>query len=185
MTDIASKYPPITSVAIAICTWNRASLLGDTLESFSSLKIPHGINLTFIIVDNNSNDDTQAVIETFSRSEISTFATVTHLTEKKQGHTFARNRAIQVCDADLIVWTDDDVLVSTSWISKYVDAANQQTKVAFWGGAIEPFFPAGKPKWIQKNWSKLAGCFAGRDPCDVPGEPALRHRDSSARHAQP
>jgi glycosyltransferase involved in cell wall biosynthesis len=166
MSEITSKYPPITSVAIAICTWNRASLLSQTLERLSSLlslKKPQGVNITVVIIDNNSTDETQSVIEKFANSELCTDRNLTQLKEEQQGHAFARNRAIQSCDSDLIIWTDDDVLVPADWVSKYVDAANEQSDMAFWGAAIEPFFSAGKPKWIQKNWSKLAGCFAGRD----------------------
>ena len=117
----------IKTVDIAICTWNRAGLLGRTLESVSNLRVPSDIKLSVVIIDNRSTDETQSVIDAFAGSDFGQANQIVSAIENQQGHTFARNRAIQSCQGDLIVWTDDDVLVHPDWIEKYVDAARQQT----------------------------------------------------------
>ncbi|MDB2687282.1 glycosyltransferase [Mariniblastus sp.] len=160
----------IKSVDIAICTWNRAGLLQRTLESFSKLSVPDGVRLSVVVVDNRSTDETQSVIDAFATSDFGKANRVVSATEDQQGHTFARNRAIQVCEGDLVVWTDDDVLVDSDWIESYVDAAGQQPSVSFWGGRIEPAFLKSKPKWIDDNWEALSGCFAARDLGNEPVE---------------
>lgn len=153
----------IQSVDIASCTWNRASLLSRTLDSLTRLTVPDGVKLSVIVVNNNSNDDTDEVLESFAQTPFAAKHRVLRILESQQGHTFARNRAIEESTGDLILWTDDDVLVSEDWLAKYVAAAELQTEVDFWGSRIVPRFEAGKPKWIEENWSKLSGCFAARD----------------------
>ena len=153
----------IKTVDIAICTWNRADLLERTLESVSKLSVPSDVQLGVVVVDNKSTDETQSIIGAFANSDFGKANRVVSAIEEQQGHTFARNRAIELCESDLIVWTDDDVLVHSDWIEKYVNAARQQTTVSFWGARIEPKFLGGKPKWIADNWDALSGCFAARD----------------------
>ena len=153
----------IKTVDIAICSWNRAGLLRRTLESVSNLRVASDIKLSVVIVDNCSTDETQSVIDAFANSNFGKAHLVISAIENQQGHAFARNRAIQSCQGDLVVWTDDDVLVHPGWIEKYVEAARQQTTVSFWGARIEPTFLKSKPKWIDDNWDALSGCFAARD----------------------
>ena len=145
-------------IEIAICTWNRASLLRQTLSRLQSLSIPPSVELKIIVVDNNSNDETeQTVVESSGPIEVGYFQ------EAQQGHTYARNRAIDIASGDALLWIDDDVNVSDHWLVSYVDAIDRDNEVAFWGGPIEPKFDHVCPKWVAENWFKLKGCFAERD----------------------
>ncbi len=151
-------------VEIAICTWNRARQLDETLSRFADLQNEWSkLNIAgwrLIVVDNNSTDATPHVVQSFSnRFEIE------YLHEPQQGHVFARNRAIESMRGDLLLWTDDDVTVSQNWMNAYVCAALDQPKESFWGSKIVPRFEGQKhpPRWILDNWSKLSGCFAARD----------------------
>ena len=48
-------------VSVAICTWNRAKLLDQTLTQMRQLRIPAGLTWELLVVNNNSTDDTDAV----------------------------------------------------------------------------------------------------------------------------
>ncbi len=148
----------IQTVEIAICTWNRSALLAQTLESLTRLEIPPQLQWRVLVVDNGSRDDTEEILDAFCE-----VLPLVPLMELQQGHTLARNRAIAASTAELILWTDDDVIVSPGWLRAYLDAANQNPAISFWGGQIEPHFPAGRPRWISENWEQVAGCFAARD----------------------
>jgi glycosyltransferase involved in cell wall biosynthesis len=148
----------IQTVEIAICTWNRSASLSRTLDSLLHLRIPPGLNWRILVVDNGSTDDTADVLDAYAEP-----LPLVPLTEPRQGHTLARNRAIAESRAELILWTDDDVLVDSNWLEAYLAAANQWPQMGFFGGRIEPHFPAGRPRWIEENWSQVAGCFATRD----------------------
>lgn len=153
----------ITQVEIAVCTWNRQALLSQTLQSFTRLDVPENIQLSVLIVDNNSTDQTTQVIEEFCDSAFGQDHNVVALHEKQQGHTFSRNRAVESASGDLLLWTDDDVVVSPDWVARYVRAANQGPEFTFWGSVIEPKFEGDVPNWIEQNWEILRGCFAHRD----------------------
>ena len=150
----------INKVDIAVCTWNRPRLLKQTLDSFSRLVIPESISLRILVVDNNSANPTANVIKKFLASDFAKAHTVVPLFETQQGHTYSRNCAIDSADSDLMIWTDDDVIVWPGWVSSYVEAANANPKVTFFGGSIEPEFVSRPPDWITDNWEILKGCFA-------------------------
>ncbi len=155
----------VGSVDIAICTWNRADLLRQTLDSLCRLRVPDGCPWQAIVIDNNSNDSTGEVLDLF-RDRLPLVTAV----ETKQGHTHARNLAVQKSVADLILWTDDDVVVSPDWLWNFVRVAHRFPEAAFFGGAIRPLFTNGQPDWIDTNWNTLRGCFAERDLGEEPIE---------------
>ena len=85
------------------------------------------------------------------------------LDETKQGHTNARNKAVDHLDSDLVMWTDDDVSVDANWVANTVADADANPSVGFFGGKILARLEPKKPEWIAENWDLLKGCFAERD----------------------
>lgn len=157
-------FAPIEKVEIAICTWNRAALLEKTIGSLKRLIVPYQIKLRVIVVDNGSTDDTKNVLDSFANDEeFNKRHSVLILNESKQGHTHARNRAIDHVDSDLLIWTDDDVVVDAFLVQNYVEFADANSGTSFFGGKIEPDFEVSPDAWITENWDKLKGCFAARD----------------------
>ena len=167
-----------TQVDVAICTWNRSAQLKQTLESFSGIDVPDDVGLRLIVVNNNSTDGTASVLEEFKRSQFADDHQFDSLFETEQGHTFSRNCVVSFLqnesrdssESDLVVWTDDDVVVSPDWISKYVAASRENPDVNFFGSVIEPKFAIQQPKWMDENWETVKGCFAHRDLGDKPTE---------------
>jgi len=145
-------------VTVAICTWNRAELLRQTLEQMCALRIPAGVEWELIVVDNNCTDDTPQVVARFTDR-----LPVQRVVEPRQGQSNARNRAMQVARGDLLVWTDDDVLVDEEWLSAYVAAAERWPAADFFGGLITPWFEADPPNWFQENARVLEGIMVTRD----------------------
>jgi glycosyltransferase involved in cell wall biosynthesis len=157
----------ITQADIAICTWNRDLLLAQTLDSLIKLRVPDCLSLTVLIVDNNSTDDTRNVIERFDAA-IGEKTSVVSLKEPSQGHTYCRNTAIESATGQLMLWTDDDVILAPDWLERYVAATEADSDAVFWGSVIEPIFQSGRPDWIEQNWVILKACFAHRDLGDQP-----------------
>src|SRR6185436_17449387 len=145
-------------VTVAICTWNRAELLRQTLEQMCALRIPAGVEWELIVVDNNCTDDTPQVVARFTDR-----LPVQRVVELRQGQSNARNRAMQVARGDLLVWTDDDVLVDEAWLSAYVAAAERWPLADFFGGLITPWFESDPPSWFQENARVLEGIMVTRD----------------------
>lgn len=168
LESIQGPYRRVESIDVVVCTWNRATQLSDTLQSLTKLIVPYDRQLRIIIVDNNSNDDTAEVIKKFAEHKFFNRHTLLSLFEGQQGHTYSRNAAIEHLDADLVMWTDDDVVVDPFWLQKMVQFADLHPDAAFFGGPIVAKLLPHCPDWVQENWETLKGCFADRQLGDDP-----------------
>lgn len=150
-------------ITVAICTWNRAKLLSQTLESMRKMMAPHEIGWELLIVNNNCTDNTEEVIATHSGH-----LPIRTIFEARPGQSSARNAAVREAIGDYIIWTDDDVLVDRHWIQSYIDAFRRRPDAAVFGGPISPLFEGTPPGWLLRVWAKITGAYAVRDPGDKP-----------------
>lgn len=144
-------------ITVAICTWNRADLLDMTLMEMRKLRIEPGLKWEILIVNNRCTDHTDEVI---ARHE--SHLPLKRLYEPKQGHSNARNCAVNAAKGDLLIWTDDDVLVDENWINAYLEAAKAHPDAVFFGGTVDPLFEAEPPMWIHKHRHLTEGALALR-----------------------
>ena len=133
-------------------------MLSQTLSAMHALKIPAGVEWELLVVNNNCTDDTDQVIESHCDS-----LPIHRLFEGKQGHSHARNCAVAAASGDLIVWTDDDVLVHEDWLSELARAAAAWPDATYFGGTIEPCYEVPPPTWIIENERLLQGAMLIRD----------------------
>ena len=84
-----SPNPAAVEVSVVLCTYNRAVRLGDALAALvDQVDAPP---YEVVVVDNNSSDDTPAVIARFASSGV-----VRAVAEPTQGLSHARNRGVAV-----------------------------------------------------------------------------------------
>ena len=143
---------------VAICTWNRASILRDALEAMERLDIPGGVEWELIVVNNNSTDHTNTVVAEFEGK-----LPVRGLFEPTPGKSYALNRAIDEATGDFILWTDDDAKVDPNWVKAYVEAFLRWPEVALLGGPVKPWFRGKPPGWLVEVLPKVEGAYALRD----------------------
>ena len=122
------------------------------------LERPDGVDWELLIINNNSTDDTEIVVEQFKNR-----LPIRHVFEPKQGLSHARNRAIEESKGEVIIWTDDDVLVDPKWLVEYIKGFKKYPEAAFFGGPIEPWFEVEPPKWIMRNFDLFSTAFACRN----------------------
>ena len=148
------------TVTVVICTWNRAELLDRTLAQFKMLELPPHLRWELLVVNNRCTDDTDKVISRYDGA-----LPIRRLYEDEPGKSHAANRAIDEAKGDLLVWTDDDVLVQPNWLVAYVKAAAAYPDVSVFGGTILPWFEHRAPDWITRHLDRwLHGCYAIRSP---------------------
>jgi hypothetical protein len=141
-------------ITIAVCTWNRAGLIEKTLRSFTKLDIPPGLEWEVVVVNNNSPDDTDAVLEQYmSRLPLR------HFLEANQGIAHARNRAASEARGDVILWTDDDVQVKPNWVLDYLSAIASHPDCGFFGGPVELDFDGVPPAWLIAGLDVIGGAL--------------------------
>ena len=150
-------------VTVAICTWNRAALLDKTLTEMRRLHIPAGVGWELMVVNNRCTDDTDEIIARHASQ-----LPLRRLYEPMPGKSNALNTAVAAIRSDLILWTDDDVLVDRDWLAEHVAAANALPQASFFGGPIEPWFEVSPPHWLTSAWSRISEIYATRDVGGTP-----------------
>lgn len=143
------------SATVLISTYNRSGLLHRTLESLRQQVSAR--NWDVIVVDNNSTDETRQVIE----AQAATFPVpLFYLFEPKQGKSVALNTGLQRTRADVVLFTDDDVLVDPGWLDAACDPMETNTRLAYTGGPVRPLWEAEPPDWLDQQRGDLWGTLA-------------------------
>ena len=147
---------------VVIPTYNRAALLDETLESMRGLRLRAGRTWNAIVVDNNSSDDTRAVVE----RQTSDFPVpLRYLFEGRQGRSSALNAGLAAADGGVIAMTDDDVRVDEGWLEAACAALidNPDTSIGYAGGPVTPIWEADPPDWLDLTRGDLWGTIAIQD----------------------
>jgi GT2 family glycosyltransferase len=114
------------------------------LESLAGQRYPFKDGVEVLIVDNNSTDNTLEVVEAFRK-----VLPIRYVWEGQQGLARARNRAVADCRGDILLFTDDDVLLGPDWLAAYRDAFQRFPDADYFGGRILPNWGNAKPRWLR------------------------------------
>jgi glycosyltransferase involved in cell wall biosynthesis len=149
---------------VLICTYNRAAFLRETLASLARIDAS-GLAWDIVVVDNNSTDDTRAVV-----AEIAAIFPVPlrYLFEPRQGKSYALNTGLQQTSATVIAFTDDDVRVSEKWLTAACAPLLETSEFDYTGGPVHPIWEVERPRWIHETRSDLWGPLAILDYGDRP-----------------
>jgi glycosyltransferase involved in cell wall biosynthesis len=132
-------------ISVVICTYNRADLLRSALETICNQSLPNEF-YEVIAVDNNSSDDTKAVVDGFLHH-----GNVRYLLETKQGLANARNAGWQAADGAFVGFMDDDSKAPYEWLSVAARIIEEGAFKVF-GGPIRPFYSCEKPVWYKESY---------------------------------
>jgi glycosyltransferase involved in cell wall biosynthesis len=136
---------PIDAVTIIICTYNRCVSLRQTLTDLAGIAPPPDQSVEVLVVDNNSTDETAAMME--GQDRCGPFP-LRYLRETQQGLSHARNRGIVEARGDWIVFTDDDVRIEPDWLAALMRAL-KATGAPMAGGRVFPIWPVTDlPRWV-------------------------------------
>ena len=157
--------PSVESLSVLICTYNRASLLDDTLAALCRARLPEGCTLEVIVVDNNSSDNTPEVVR---RAAAVARWPVRYLLEPCQGKSFALNRGLSLAGGEVIALTDDDVVPAEDWLVRIADHF-QAEDVVFVFGKVLPRWEVPPPAELLTTaardiWGPLALIDYGDKP---------------------
>jgi glucosyl-dolichyl phosphate glucuronosyltransferase len=147
---------------VLIATYNRAALLDRTLASIRHLRVAIGRTWDVIVVDNNSTDDTRAVVERHARDFPVPLA---YLFESRQGRSSALNAGVAKARGTVIAMTDDDVLVDPGWLEAACDALlrPEDWSIVYAGGPVAPLWETPPPPWLDLSRGDLWGTIAIQD----------------------
>lgn len=140
-------------IDIVLPTYNRSALLQRAIGSFIAAEVPPNVSARLIIVDNNSSDDTSAVVAKFMAGSD---GRLVHLFEARQGKVFALNTGIAFADAELIGLFDDDEVLQPEWL-EVISRNMADPEVDFVGGRVLPDWMAPIPDWFPETYRGVLG----------------------------
>lgn len=146
-------------LTFAFCTYNRAARLERLVATMRAQDCP--IPFEILAVNNNSQDDTLAVLDTLARQPGAPLRIVTEL---QQGIVPARNRAIaEALDSDILVFIDDDELPQPGLLLAAHDAICNEGAACVGGRITVDFSTCSRPPWLD---AELAGFLGELDHAD-------------------
>jgi len=103
----ATSDRPLPTATIIVCTRNRTADLQRCLDSI----VPQlSDSVEALVIDNNPSDDvTKKLVAKYP---------VRYYRENRAGLNWARARAAQLVSTDLLLYTDDDVALDSSWATE-------------------------------------------------------------------
>ena len=150
--------PPVFPlVTVLICTYNRAHLLGETLDSLAAMQVKRGRTWDVLVVDNRSTDNTAEVV----RNRQSAYPVpLRYLIEEKQGKSYALNTGLAATNSMFVLFTDDDVRADSQWLEASIEPMIADAGIGYTGGPVEPIWEGPPPRWLDMNRAALTGAIA-------------------------
>jgi glucosyl-dolichyl phosphate glucuronosyltransferase len=144
------------NVSVILCTYNRCGALTKALESVAVQILPHSVTWEVLVADNNSDDQTRAVVESFCVRYPDRFR---YLFEPKQGKSHALNAAIHEARGAILAFMDDDVTVEPTWLQNLTANLYSGEWVGA-GGLILPEQTFTPPRWLSLEERYASGPLA-------------------------
>ena len=116
-------------LSLVICTRNRADQLVQTLHKLSVIRSQ--LHWELVVVDNESTDQTSAVLESFA-------ANFDHpvqiIKQQGRGVAIAKNAGWQAARADIVVCLDDDAVIMPHELETVPCWFTKMPRMSFLGG---------------------------------------------------
>jgi glycosyltransferase involved in cell wall biosynthesis len=151
------------AVTVLFATYNGAKTLPRMLDALTRQTIGRD-RWKLVAVDNNSSDDTQAVLHGYlDRLPLEV------VSEPRQGKQFALTTGLARAEGELLILTDDDVLPDADWIEQFFTLADEHPEFSIFGGLIEPAWESEPQPWVLRD-AHLGALYAMNG--DLPEGPA-------------
>jgi glycosyltransferase involved in cell wall biosynthesis len=132
-------------ISVVICTYNRATIIGDAIISVINQTIDREL-VEIIIVDNGSTDNTRQVIEKYySNNPIN----IHYVIEPSHGLSTARNTGASMAQGEIIAYIDDDAIAEPEWLIKLLEVYEYHKDAWIVGGKIKINWEVQPPEWLH------------------------------------
>ncbi len=157
--DDAAATVTTPDITIVVCTYNRASMLKQALSSLTTLETNGQFHYEILVVDNNSKDDTQAVVSELADAHSVTLRSVV---ETNQGIVYARNRGVVEACGEWIAFFDDDQIADKKWLLNLLTMAKEKQVLSV-GGRVVLQLPENVTRNLAPTCRMLLGETVGLD----------------------
>ena len=141
----------LPDVSIIIPTYNRSSLLMETLQSVKNQTLE---NWECIVVDDGSIDDTEKVVRNLMATD-SRIKYFNRPTDCPKGACSCRNYGFELSTGKYIQWLDDDDLLSENKLEFQVDNLEEQHNLYVFAICSWDIYWPGKNLELRNTFSKI------------------------------
>lgn len=132
-------------ITVAVCSYNAMQYLPNLIEKLSAQDC--SIPFEVLIIDNNSTDNTQELVE---RVAATSTVPIRYVNEAEQGIPFARNRAIEESlSSRYLAFIDADEIPEKVWLQAAVRILSDDA-IDCVGGKISIALP-NRPPWLSND----------------------------------
>lgn len=136
-------------VSIIIPTYNRAHLIGETLDSVLSQTYQ---NWECIVVDDGSTDETEEVVQKYLKLD-KRFQYAKRPDDRKPGGNAARNYGFEMSKGEYINWIDSDDLSAINHLSSHIHCHQSDNNIQVSVSNARTF--EGSIKNLNESWSNI------------------------------
>lgn len=154
-SDSRADYPAGASAAVVICAYTeeRWDELVAAVESVLAQRLP--ARELVVVVDHNPALLTRAV------AQLPGTRVVENVYEP--GLCGARNTGVEVTDAPILAFLDDDAVADEQWLAALSVAYDEAATLGA-GGPVLPLWRADRPRWFTDEFNWVVGCtWAGME----------------------
>ncbi|SDP06654.1 glycosyltransferase [Clostridium gasigenes] len=120
--------------SIIMCTYNGGNRISDVVESVINQNGYNEYVKEFLIIDNNSNEETVEIIN----NNIIRDSRIKSIKELKQGLSYARLKGIENSNSEWIIFIDDDNILEANWIISTNNYIIENHTVGAFNGVVIP-----------------------------------------------
>jgi glycosyltransferase involved in cell wall biosynthesis len=133
-------------ITVAICTRDRTDDLAKALDSIAAQEYPR---LRTLVVDNAPSDDrTRQLVSQLARTR-----DIDYVVEPRKGLSWARNRAIDASDSEVIAFADDDEYCDPWWAAEIARAFVEVPEAGAVTGLVAPAELVTEPQALFEQYS--------------------------------
>ncbi len=141
---------------VVVPTYNRSRLLGLALDSLLRAPVPPELQVTIYVIDNNSKDDTPALVEA---KRAGATLPIVYVLETHQGSSSARNAGIRAGTGEILAFIDDDEEIDSEWF-RVLAREFAAPEVLFIGGPYLPNWVSAAPAWLPTGYPAVLGVIS-------------------------
>jgi glycosyltransferase involved in cell wall biosynthesis len=149
-------------LTLIVATYNGQRTLPGVFDAYTRLAEPPG-GWKVILADNGSSDGTPKTAAEYAKR-----LPITLVTESRRGQNWARLKALEHIEGDLVVFSDDDATPDPDWLVQLRRAADTRSDYDLFTGAILPRWEVPPPAWVLRK-AHPGVCFTLTDPKLVEG----------------
>ncbi|MFT4176388.1 MAG: glycosyltransferase [Luteolibacter sp.] len=163
-----SKQPD--GVSVIICCYNSIDRISETLQHLVAQRTLNNFPWEIVLVDNASTDETKAVAADSWERHGDPSIPFRIVDETIPGLSAARQRGIDSAQFEVIVFCDDDNLLSENYIQSAYEILSSNPSIGAIGGRSTAKTEGDFPEW----WDTYKGYYAVGEQAKAPGNVAPR-----------